>query len=52
MYPAGELERSVIQIKRIVSDNELQDKLYINGIKTAQKRSWEYVRAEIEKVYQ
>lgn len=51
MYPAGEFEMAVSQIKRIVSDNELQCKLYMNGIETAQKRSWEYVCADIEKVY-
>ena len=50
-YPAGDLEKAKRQLERICSDKELQNILYCNGRKTAEKRNWKAISEEILNLY-
>ena len=36
-YKLGDINDAINCINRLISDNKLQDKLYVNGLKTAKK---------------
>lgn len=52
LYPAGDIRKAVEQIERIRKDEDLQDKLYENGRKTAEERNWNRIRKDIIGLYQ
>lgn len=52
LYPAGDIRKAVEQIERICKDEDLQDKLYENGRKTAEERNWNRIREDIIGLYQ
>lgn len=51
MYPQGDIEAAVQAITRICEDRELQNTLYENGVRTAEKRTWEKLRSEVINLY-
>ncbi|MGN8920651.1 glycosyltransferase [Lachnospiraceae bacterium HCP28S3_F9] len=51
LYPCGEIDRAVEAIERICSDEELREKLYVGGIKTAQSHDWDSLRNDIVSMY-
>jgi len=50
-YQHSQLQTAVKAIERICIDQELRDKLYQNGIQTAQERDWELIKREITFMY-
>ena len=50
-YKLGDIDSAVQKIKRLISDNELQKKLYDNGIETAKRRDWKILKNRIIKLY-
>lgn len=50
-YDSEDLDTAVGAIERIASDAQLREKLYKNGLKTAEERSWLNYRDDIIKVY-
>ena len=51
-YNLGDINNAVRILERLISDEKLQQVLYENGIKTAQKRSWKNFRSEIISLYE
>ena len=51
LYPKGNIDAAVQAITRICEDEELQDTLYENGVRTAQERDWENARERILRLY-
>lgn len=51
LYPCGEIDKAVEKIKRICNDEELRERLYRGGMKTAENRDWETIRTEILELY-
>ena len=51
LYPKGNIDAAVQAITRICEDEELQDTLYENGVRTAQERDWENTRERILRLY-
>ena len=51
LYKSGDLDSAVNCIKRLIADEKLQNHLYINGLKTAQKRDWKNFKNEIIDLY-
>ncbi|MBQ9211552.1 MAG: glycosyltransferase [Clostridia bacterium] len=51
LYPLGEIDAAVQAIERIVSDGELREKLYRQGLETAQARDWKDIQEGIANVY-
>jgi len=50
-YPLGDEEAAVQAIERIVTDEDLREKLRENGLKTADERDWSLMREEILRQY-
>lgn len=50
-YKQGDIDAAVAAIEKICNDSEYREKLYQNGIETANSREWEYVREDILKMY-
>ena len=50
-YPLGDEEAAVRAIERIVTDEDLREKLRENGLKTADERNWSLMREEILRQY-
>ena len=50
-YKQGDYRNAVSQIERICRDHTLQDKLYENGLSTAESRDWKQIRDEILALY-
>ncbi|MEY8413825.1 glycosyltransferase [Lachnospiraceae bacterium 62-26] len=51
-YKQGDIEDAVEKINHVLHDKELRDKLIVNGVKTAEKRSWENAKKDIVALYQ
>ena len=51
LYPLGEIGAAVRAIERVVSDGELREKLYRQGLETAQTRDWKDIQEGIVSVY-
>ena len=51
LYELGDINGAVNCINRLVSDEKLQDHLYINGLSTAQKRDWKNLKDQIISLY-
>ena len=51
IYTLGDINGAVNCINRLVSDEKLQDHLYINGLSTAQKRDWNNYKSQIISLY-
>ena len=50
-YKLGDINSAVISIKRLISDEKLQNILYKNGLITAKKRDWKIIKNQIISVY-
>jgi len=51
LYKLGDINDALNSIKRLINDEKLQKKLYVNGIKTAQNRNWENYKDQIISLY-
>ena len=51
LYKLGDINDALNNIKRLINDEKLQKKLYVNGIKTAQNRSWKNYKDQIISLY-
>lgn len=52
MYPMGDIDKGVNAIQKICTDEELREHLYEGGIRTAESRDWEIVKADILSLYE
>jgi len=50
-YQLGDIETAVRQIERLRSDEELKEKLKINGMKTVKERAWINTLKELKRIY-
>ena len=50
-YKHEDLQTAVQAIENIVSYSELREKLYKEGLLTAEKRNWEFIKEDIVSVY-
>lgn len=50
-YKHEDLSTAVKAIEKLISDKELREKLYENGVKTAKIRDWEEIKTDILKLY-
>ena len=50
-YKIGNIDSAVKAIERLVSDKNLQERLYINGLDTAKKREWKNYKEQILALY-
>ena len=50
-YKLGDINDAVKAINRLISDENLQNLLYENGLKTAKKRDWENFKNRIINLY-
>lgn len=50
-YEQGNIENAIKCIERIVNDNQLREKIIVNGLKTAKERDWENIEKEIINLY-
>lgn len=51
-YRQGDIADAVDKINRVIQDKELRDKIIMNGLETAQKRSWDTSKKEVLELYQ
>lgn len=51
MYEQGNVASGIKAIEKIAQDKELREKLYENGIKTAEKRDWNKLEKDILELY-
>ena len=51
LYKAGDISQACEKIENLIVSEELQQKLYLNGLKTAKERAWENVTDEILEMY-
>ena len=51
LYNAGDIQMAVEKINLICEDKTTQDRLYKEGVKTAEGRCWENISKEIKKLY-
>ena len=51
LYESGDIDSAINNIKRLISDDQLQKHLYKNGIRTARKRDWNLLRNQILSLY-
>ena len=51
LYKLGDINDALNSIKRLIDDEKLQENLYVNGIKTAQNRSWKNYKDQIISLY-
>ena len=52
LYPCGKIDKAVEAIERICNDEELREKLYEGGVKTAESRDWDVIREDIAAMYE
>ena len=50
-YKLGDINSAVDCINRLITDEELQNVLYKNGLKTAKKRDWKNYKKKIVSLY-
>lgn len=51
MYEQGNIESGIKAVETIVENKDLRNKLYENGIKTAEKRDWASIEKDIVNLY-
>ena len=51
-YKLGDINSGVECINRLISDEQLQQRLYKNGLSTAKKRDWKFFQNQIIDLYQ
>jgi len=51
LYKLGDLDSAVRSIKRLLTDEQLQQKLYENGLITAKNRDWRNYKSQIVSLY-
>ena len=51
MYEQGNIESGIKAVETIVENEDLRNKLYENGIKTAEKRDWASIEKDIVNLY-
>ena len=51
LYKLGDINGAANCINRLISDEKLQEHLYINGLATAQKRDWKNLKDKIISLY-
>ena len=51
IYKLGDINSSVNIINKLVSDEKLQEHLYVNGLITAQERDWKKFKDKIISLY-
>ena len=51
LYKAGNISQACEKIENLIASEELQQKLYLNGLQTAKERAWENVTDEILEMY-
>ena len=52
LYKLGDINSGVECINRLISDDQLQQRLYKNGLSTAKKRDWKFFQNQIIALYQ
>ena len=52
LYEPGNCEDAVRKLERLVRDQALRDKLYENGLATAESRDWKYLRDDVIALYE
>ena len=50
-YKLGDINEAVENIKTLISDKQLQENLFKNGLETAKKRDWKNLRNQIIHLY-
>lgn len=50
-FESGDLKGAISAIEQIVNDEALREKLYMNGIKTAEQRNWKFLEQKIYDLY-
>ena len=50
-YKLGDINEALENIKLLISDKQLQEKLFKNGLETAKKRDWKNLRNQIIHLY-
>ena len=51
LYKLGDLDSAVRNIERLLTDEQLQQKLYENGLITAKNRDWKNYKSQIISLY-
>ena len=51
IYTLGDINGAVDRINKLVSDEKLQEHLYVNGLITAQERDWKKFKDKIIGLY-
>ena len=51
IYTLGDINDAVDSINKLVSDEKLQEHLYVNGLITAQERDWKKFKDKIIGLY-
>lgn len=51
-YKLGDIDSAIQQIERLLSDVQLQNHLYVNGLNTAKKRDWKNIKNQILSLYE
>ena len=51
MYEQGNIESGIKAVETIVENEDLRNKLYENGIKTAEKRDWASIEKDVLELY-
>ena len=50
-YKLGDIDDAVHCVERLISNEDLQNKLYENGLSTAKKRDWKHFKKQILRLY-
>ena len=50
-YKLGDISGAIENIKILISDKQLQEKLFKNGLEMAKKRDWKNIRNQIIHLY-
>ena len=50
-YKLGDIDSAINNIKRLITDKQLQNYLYEHGLETAKKRNWKNFEKEIIDLY-
>ena len=51
IYKLGDINSAISCIQKLVSDEKLQQRLYVNGLETAKKRDWKNFKDQIISLY-
>lgn len=52
LYPQGDIDKAVDAIERICSDEQLRNRLYEGGVRTAESRDWKEIKNQIIALYE